>query len=355
MIRLFIICGKFLEQRLTGVQRYAYEIIRELDLICGDINICLAVSKSTNVDIPLTNIRIIKIGRKINFFWEEILLPLYIIKNKAIGIYLCNRSPFLRPDIVCIHDISPIVNKNYFSLLYRTLITMQMNNAILRAQRIITVSCFSESEIIKKYGVKVNTKVVVIANAWQHINHICENKQALKKYHLLSGSYYFTLGSIMKSKNIDWIIETAKLNQNEFFLISGLNNKKIADGALTDLPPNVRLLGYVSDCDMKTIIMNCKAFVFPSLYEGFGIPPLEAYALGKEVIVSDIPALREIFNNNAYYIDPHSPQELADVYSALGNHKDVLDKYSWKRSSLLLYEELVKIKKKTLSNIEVNS
>ena len=106
-------------------------------------------------------------------------------------------------------------------------------------------------------------------------------------------------------------------------------------------PPNVLCLGYVSDGEAKALMANCKAIVFPTLYEGFGIPPLEAIACGApRVLVSDTPCMREVYGPHADYIDLAANH--GDVDAVIPGHDAaaVLARYSWAESARRLLELL---------------
>ena len=106
---------------------------------------------------------------------------------------------------------------------------------------------------------------------------------------------------------------------------------------------NVLFLGYVRDEELKSLMKYCKAFIFPSYYEGFGIPPMEALSVGSKAIVSDIPVHHEIYGNSVYYIDPYNADVNLD--NLLKGHVDnadmVLKEYSWKKSAALLKDLLI--------------
>ena len=103
---------------------------------------------------------------------------------------------------------------------------------------------------------------------------------------------------------------------------------------------NIVCVGYVTDQQYKGLIENCKAYIQPSLEEGFGIPPLEAMGAGAEVIISKIPVFEEIYENAAHYIDPYKyddinmNQIMSTKTAPIGT---ILEKYSWKKSAEQLY------------------
>jgi glycosyltransferase involved in cell wall biosynthesis len=107
-------------------------------------------------------------------------------------------------------------------------------------------------------------------------------------------------------------------------------------------PENVHLLGFISDEDACALIKNCRAFLFPSLYEGFGLPPLEALALGAQVISSNTTSLPEVLGDAVHYVDPYDfDVEITGLLKeTVGQAQDTLNKYSWNRSSIHIYRLL---------------
>ena len=108
---------------------------------------------------------------------------------------------------------------------------------------------------------------------------------------------------------------------------------------------NVLLLGYVSDQQVKYLMKNCRAFVFPSYYEGFGIPPLEALVCGAKIIVGKAASLPEIYGNTALYIDPENTNcnlsQMTDSFNP--DQKDiesVLNEYSYDKAAKKLYNSI---------------
>lgn len=327
-----IINGRFLLHRITGVERYAREVLLELDKIISAGELELAIPPETQ-DIPeYKNIVITKVGKLKNRLWEHISFPVYVWKKKALSLNLCNVAPFSSPGIVCIHDMKIKAHPEYFSKKFLLWYNLLFYNAIKRAKKIITVSEFSKKEIIKYYHVS-SEKIVVIPNAWQHYERVKYDEKTLEKNNLDKYSYFFAMGSIEPNKNFKWIAETAKNMPNQLFAIAGsINEKVFIDGLGFKLPSNIKLLGYISDEEAKTLMRDCKAFLFPSYYEGFGIPPLEAMSAGcNNIAVSDTEVMHEIFENTVTYLDiEKSVDKLTFSYV---EHKEILKKYSWMESA----------------------
>ncbi len=128
--------------------------------------------------------------------------------------------------------------------------------------------------------------------------------------------FYFALSSATYNKNFEWVLATAAKNPDLQFVIAGTGNFETilkSHGFTTPLA-NVRHLGYVADDQRNWLYSRCAAFLFPSRYEGFGLPPLEAACLGAPVVVSDIQPMREIFGDEFHYVDPDVPA--ADLRSS---------------------------------------
>lgn len=334
-----IINGRFLLHRVTGVERYAREIITELDKIIEPGQITMVVPPETE-DIPTyKNIEVIRVGKLHNRLWEHISFPWYVHRMRGISLNLCNVAPLPAPGIVCIHDVKVKVTPQYFSKKFLIWYNLLLINAAKRAKRIITVSEFSKKEICKYFHVDED-KVTVIPNAWQHYERIGYDENALQKYELEKDSYHFSMCSLEPNKNFKWIAETAKKNSNEIFAVAGsINEKVFADGLGFECPDNMKLLGYVSDEEAKTMMRDCKAFLFPTFYEGFGIPPLEAMSAGaKQIIVSDTEVMHEIFGDSVQYIDPYKFDDALNTVSVgvEDSISRVLLKYSWKKSAEIL-------------------
>lgn len=337
MGKKIIINGKFMSQTVTGVQRYAREILLELDKIVTKEDDIEIVINADAKDIPVyKNIAVKKIGKFTGNLWEQISLPFYAMKNKAEILNLCNAVPLLNPGIVCIFDMKIKKHPEFFSKKFIIWYNILFYNAVKRSKLLLTDSKFAKNEIINYYS-KVNSKKIkVIYAAWQHFNRISYDENALNKYDLSKDKFYFSMSSLDPNKNFNWIAETAKRNPEMLFAVSGaINTKVFGDIFDFEVPGNLKFLGYVSDEEAKTLMRDCKAFLFPTFYEGFGIPPLEALSVGAKVVVSDASCMREIFENSVYYVDPYNADidlnKLLDTQTE--NSEKILNKFSWEYSA----------------------
>ena len=210
-----------------------------------------------------------------------------------------------------------------------------------KSLKVLTVSKFCKQEITDYFSLP-SDKVVVVYNGWQHFNPEIEKDDFEKKYSFLKdGEYYYTMSTLKKNKNFKWIVDNAKFNPDKTYAVAGkIDVKKFGTSAEEYEAPNVHYLGYVSDEDAKLLMKHAKAFVFPSLYEGFGIPPLEAMAMGTPVICSNTSCLPEIFEDTVHYINPRNPQINLDALltEKTASPGKLLSRYSWRNTAMTIFD-----------------
>ena len=342
MVKKIIINGKFFSQKITGVQRYARETLNCLDSLVSDLDVEIVMAEDAKEVPSFKNIKKTFLSGKASVFWEQVKLPLYIKKQKAIGLHLCHVAPILKPDIVCIHDANVARNPQWFTkklVIWYGLIHWA---CALWAKKILTVSKFSKKELQDIFKIS-DSRIENIGSGWQHIERTPFCEDTLNRFNLKEKSFYFSLGTQAPHKNMKWVYQCAYKNPNELFVLSGSTYHKVFKKTTEEIPSNVKYLGYLSDADVKTLMKNCKAFIFPSQYEGFGLPPLEALSMGTTIYASDIPVMREIFEDSINYIDIHSKN--FSLPSCIPNQPDkssfILSKYNWqfvaKKISNILY------------------
>lgn len=339
--------GKILIRKITGVERYAWEVLKEIDKHMGNRDFELVIPTEYEI-IGIDSFRNIKVhclkGFKNLILWEQISLTNYARKENGFLVSFDFVNFLLKPGISTIHDMSYLANSNFFTTtIKQRLVRLKLiiYGKITKKSKypIFTVSEFQKKEIIKYYHIN-EKRIIVAGNAWQHFINIKEDESIFRKFGIKKGEYYFSLSSNTPNKNFKWIYETAILNPRANFVIVG-GKTSITFDKIQKLK-NVLYLGYQSDEIVKALYMNCICFIFPSFYEGFGIPPLEAISVGANVIVSNTSSLPEIFEDCASYIDPTAPtRDIKKIKKPLNNDKNkVLKKYSWENSANIWIDTL---------------
>ncbi|WP_346827615.1 glycosyltransferase family 4 protein [Serratia inhibens] len=341
---MIYINARFLTQDVTGVQRFAEQICMELVGLRDDV-VLLAPKDIKRSSLP-SGLNIQTIGKKSGHYWEQIELPRYL---KSIGspllVNLCSTAPvFYKNQIVTHHDVTYKRYKKSFSLKFRMLYSMLVPMMLRSSKALITVSEFSKSEILKcfRYDPK---KIHIVYNAvGDEFSHDFERSDKSEKYLLAVSSPNF-------HKNFHGMLEAYNLlrrnhNSDIKLKVIGKSSASFAtqDFSTNAKDENITFLGRVDDSELISLYQNATAFVFPSFYEGFGIPPLEAQACGCPVISSNKASMPEVLNDSVIYFDPYNIPEMSDAMlkitsdSALRNMLvnaglENVKKYSWKNSA----------------------
>lgn len=303
------------------------------------------------------NFEIISLKTRNKFTWNFWTLPHFLRRN-PVDIYQTQYiTPFFVPKKIkiatIIHDISfnfyPQLIKFSDLLFLKILIPMSLR----RADKIIAVSEFTKNEIIKFYKTAPE-KIAVAYNSVgdNFAENIPEEKlEAVRKKYSLPEKFILYLGTMQPRKNLSVLIEAfSKINTEKISLVlaggKGYNYDKEIDEAIkgNKLENSVIFPGFIDEEDKSALYKLAETFCFPSLYEGFGIPILEAMSTGVPVVASDIPPHKEIAGSAALFFDPKSPADLAEKLERLigdteqksaliQRGKEQAQRFSWKESA----------------------
>lgn len=343
---LIYVNARFLTQNVTGVQRYAIELCRQLKKLYGD-KIRFVCPRN------VVNYKVFKefgasvIGQHTGHLWEQWDLPRYLKKQGSpLLINLSNTAPLrYRNKVTTIHDITyvryPETFSKSFVALYRCVIPL----VIKTSRHIFTVSEFSKKEISEFYNCS-SDRISVVYNAVSGDFHRIIDEELSKK------KYFMAVSSVKANKNFIYILDAfQKFSDNnkdiELYIIGDLKSNSFQtlniDKYLQN--PQIKVLGRVSDEDLIRYYSNALAFLFPSLYEGFGIPPLEAQACGCPAICADASCLPEVFGESVLYCNPNVVDSLVNAMEKIAYNKDLrvkmindginnVNKYSWQDSAM---------------------
>ena len=338
-----VINGKFIGKPGTGLERFAVETIRALDSQIAPEGWMLLVPSRADVSSlpPLANIRVIRYGLASGILWEQICLPFFAWVHHARILNLCNTAPLLRPGYVCVHDIFYKTRAHDFCGSARGMLSMLWHRLQYAwcakfATGIMTVSEHSRHEISQCYGVEEG-KIAVLGNGWEHMKVIESDRSVFKRVpDVAKGPYFLVLGSHAPNKNLKWVWKSAQDHPDVTYVVAGC----ALESSRQDQPPslaNLIFTGRVSDGEMKALMEGCQALVFPSLEEGFGIPPLEALSLNRPVIAAKSSCLPEIYGSSVHWFDPmadsgtNDPREI--LKTDICSPSDVLAANTWEATA----------------------
>jgi len=343
--------GRFLTQRITGVQRYAIEMVKAWDQIYLTNGTAeqyiLLIPPDTEHALHLNTIEIKQVGHLHGHLWEQLELPFYARDGFLIN--LCNCAPILKKNqTVTIHDAAVFACPDGFSFLFRLWYRVMFSCLSACLPMFFTVSEFSKKELNSYLGISLD-RIHVTYNGLEHIKKNI-SKDVFQQIGLEDGRYILAVGSVNPNKNFSLILRVAEHMPEYHFVIAGGGNGTVFQQQTMDVPDNVKFLGYVTDEELFVLYAHASCFLFPSLYEGFGIPPLEAMTFGCSVVASNSASMPEICGDAAIYCDPDSPEEWgrairsllkenSEVRDLLKKNVDVVtSQYSWAVSAKRMLE-----------------
>ncbi len=330
-------------KKRTGDEAVFFNLVKNLAKIDSENEYLLFTNMTDttllydNVVKPLeienkTNFKIVSLKSANKFIWNAWTLPRYLRKNPVDIYHTQYITPFFvsrRVKIVAtVHDISFNFFPQFIKLSDLFFLKFLIPVSLKRADKIIAVSDFTRNEIVKFYKISPE-KVEVAHNAagdnFAKSNFSDEQKELVRKKYSLPQKFIFYIGTMQPRKNLPFLIEAFVNIKNRIpgikLVIAGskLHNFDIRiDYAVQkySLKNDVIFPGYIDEEDKPILFNLANVFVFPSLYEGFGIPILEAMSQGIPVLAANIPSLREIGENAILYFNP---LDLASLEKALYN------------------------------------
>ncbi len=334
-----VLNARFLNRRLTGVERYASELAAHL----------------TN------RLRQVGPGRPLSFvaghFWEQVLLPGKIAKGELLW-SPANIGPLaVANQVLTLHDISVLEHPGWFQPRFAGWYRIILPLLVRRVRRVLTVSQYSRGRILKIFPF-LGEKVVVIPGG-VNPNHFYPAPEAaisrMRQRYGLANEYLLFVGTLGPRKNLARLFEAWQLLQPELpgmeLVIAGSPAPNFASIFPLKNLPALRFLGYVTDADLPAIYSAARACLLPSLEEGFGLTVLEAMACGTPVVASNAGALPETVGSAGVLVNPQeTPAWVNAIFRLLTDRDCWLDfrhrglaharRFSWENTANRVWQAL---------------
>lgn len=279
----------------VGSNEFAFRVLEQLYRQGGKHNWTIYLSSAPIADLPKPKInwqyRVIAPG----FFWTRWRLPLDLFfyrprpdKFLTLGHYAPRFSPI--PRLICVMDLAFLKFPETFRQRDLWQLTSWTKYSVKNAEHVFAISQATKADIMKNYGIKDNKISVVYPGV---------DRLKATGHSPVKGKYILYVGTLQPRKNIDALIEATK-NYSCRLIIAGKMGWKYKKQP----GKNIQYLGYVPESQLGILIKNSQGLVLASLYEGFGIPVVQAMRLGVPVLVSRNSSLTEIVGDSGLYIEP---------------------------------------------------
>lgn len=348
-----------------GLGRYTQKLVEELESIDHNNQYYIFLNKHNFEEYNPKNPNFHKVLTNIPWYsWQEqIIFPNILTKYKLDLVHFLHFNvPILyrRKYFVTIHDLILLeyptrkasrLNSIMYAIknsAYRLVIM----NAIHTAKKVIAISKYTKQSIQKHFHIKDNKIAMIYEGVdLERFNPLNAQEFDFAKFQIQPHKYILYVGNVYPHKNIDNLVNVfynlkqkndidkdlklILVGKKDYFFENIINQVKTLH-----LEQSVIFPGYVADEELISLYENSLFYVFPSLYEGFGLPPLEAIALGAPIVISNATCLPEIFGEHIEYFDPKSKDNMEKVlYSFIVDkekrelqkkyHQSILNNYSW--------------------------
>ncbi len=322
--------------RGTGIGTYSYQLINSLNKIDNFNDYSLFVPDDCKLAIPFKenfHIKSIKQDSQ-NNFWNEVNIPnklidssldIYHVPQNGIGLPSKKTCPF----VITLHDVIPYKMPDTVGEQYLKIFNEKLPNIVPLCDGIITVSEYSKEDIIKAFNYP-RDKIYVTYLASEDIYRPYDkalSKSIIEKNYSITGDYILYVGGFSPRKNILGLLNSfslllPKLKKDIKLVIAGSKGKSydIYKKRAQDLHIDDKVIfpGFISMAYIPFMYNACELFVYPSFYEGFGLPPIEAMACGVPVIASSATSIPEIVKDSTLLVNPYDVNSLSEkMYNAL--------------------------------------
>jgi glycosyltransferase involved in cell wall biosynthesis len=337
--------GKWLAQRTTGTQRYAGEIVKA---IAATDSVDLVIHAPAGVETPewMDHPRlVVRRSRTKGVVFEQLYLPLMTAGRLLVN--FAGPAPLLkRRQLVTMHDATTFRYPETFRKAFVGFYLVLYYVLGRLARRLVTVSEFSARELEDVLGIAAD-KFVVVGCAADTLIDIPPERPAID---VLDEPFYLVVGTLAVHKNLPGPVKAVTDSGRTVVVVGASGSQQVFANA-NALSSRAVIAGRLCDAELAWLYRNAQALIFPSKYEGFGLPPLEAQSLGCVVVASDAASLPEVVGDGALYFDPDDPSTLLRELDRLESDPQLAQslrdrgyvnarRYSWSKSARAILSTL---------------
>jgi len=337
--------ARYLNSPMSGIERYIAELLRHAALSDCVFHPRTVHSWLGRADHPNALLR--KLRPFYSAVWDRYMDAL---EGPQQDIDLFHAPSFIAPKlakvptVVTVHDLAFRIYPEFFDLRTKSYYGMFMNASLTQAKRIVCVSEATASDVIRFYP-KVKQKVRVVHNGFTDFSRIPPDNKILDTLGLAPDGYLLCVGAFNARKNIQAVLSLAPRLRELYPRMRIVVVGRPAVQQCNLLDASIVFSGHISDAALSSLYRNAALFVYPSKYEGFGFPMLEAMSVGTPVAYSQTSCLPEIAGlDDRHAFDPNRPEDILDtIVGLLKCGRDALDhdrvrtslaRFSWERMSL---------------------
>jgi glycosyltransferase involved in cell wall biosynthesis len=312
-----LIDARVISDKMHGIARYAYNLIKNLAEIDTENEYILLSGYEELRDFcsRYKNFRFVRCNTPLYSIQEQFIIPL-ILKREKVDIYHSPTfsAPIYQPCrvIITLYDMMHFVFGKFIHKLYYKYL---LKRAIVKALCIVTISEYSKMDIVKWLGIpqdKIYVRYCGIEERFKPSDNTTVPDEIKNKYGI-SGQYILFVGNPKPHKNLNGTVKAFKIAAENGGLKHSLVVVGIEGRAADDLNDKVIFIKSCNDDDLIKLYQSADLFLAPSLYEGFGLPILEAMACGVPVITSDRTSIPEVVGDAAIMVNPEDIDEIANA------------------------------------------
>jgi glycosyltransferase involved in cell wall biosynthesis len=325
-MKIGIDAREFVSGQMTGIGRYLWHFLQYATTSNYPHEYVLFCNQETKIPFDLPKLKSVIITENITPNWDQILLPLNIAREK-IDVFLTPyfKAPFFLSSnvVLIINDLIPLLFPEEHRLFKRIYFRFMCGMAARRATRIITISANSRDDIVKYLRLPADKIEIVHLGVEERFRSPDIRIEETRRKYALPQKFILYLGNLSPHKNVQGLIKSyAALPVNlreQYKLVLGAPKSGIyfpyIKKAIKEMELNQDVLftGFIEDKDLPAVYHTSSLFAFPSLYEGFGLPPLEAMACGCPVVSSNTSSMPEVLGDAALFFNPYNVEEMSLV------------------------------------------